>query len=69
MVAATCRAIGWGSASDSFVKALTTAVSYWSDQRAMRREARKRTIASGTDRCSGGRKNLRSMPYRPRPAW
>jgi hypothetical protein len=61
-VAATCRAIGCGRASASFVKALTTAASYWSDQRAMRREARNRTIASGTLRRSGGRKNLRSIP-------
>jgi hypothetical protein len=44
------------------VNALTTAASYWSLQRAISRDARNRTIASGTVSRSGGRKNFVSIP-------
>ncbi len=62
MVAATCRAIGWGSRSASLVKALTTAWSYSSDQRAIRRVARNSTIASASESGSGGRNDFFSIP-------
>ena len=68
MVAATWRAIGCGSRSASLVKALTTAWSYSSDQRAISRVARNSTIASASESGSGGRNDFFSIPYRPRPA-
>ncbi len=62
MVAVTWRAMGCGSSEAIFVNALMTAWSDSSDHWAMRRDARNRTMPSGTVSWSGGRKYFRSMP-------